>query len=284
MKLGYNTNGLAFHRPGDALRLLAETGYRSVAITVDHVWLDPYADDLTARLDHTAGRLAELNLDCVIETGARFLLNPRIKHEPTLLSPSPEERAVRVDFLCRCVDIAKTLKAGAVSFWSGILREDISVDAAMSRLTDGCRQVADYAASKDVLLAFEPEPGMFIESFDQFAELSQRIDTDRFGLTVDIGHVQCVEQRPIADYLREWSDRIFNIHIEDMCRGVHEHLRFGEGEIDFPPVVAALMEIGYTGGVHVELSRHSHMAPEVVRESYEFLSGLLDATLGGAVG
>ncbi|MGW4149959.1 sugar phosphate isomerase/epimerase, partial [Streptomyces albogriseolus] len=28
--------------------------------------------------------------------------------------------------------------------------------------------------------------------------------------------------------------------IEDMRRGVHEHLPFGDGEIDFPPVLAAL--------------------------------------------
>jgi sugar phosphate isomerase/epimerase len=57
-----------------------------------------------------------------------------------------------------------------------------------------------------------------------------------------------------------------------MCRGVHEHLRFGEGEIDFRPVLRTLAEIGYTGCVNVELSRHSHMAPEVLRESFEFLA------------
>jgi sugar phosphate isomerase/epimerase len=60
-----------------------------------------------------------------------------------------------------------------------------------------------------------------------------------------------------------------------MRRGVHEHLRFGEGEIDFPPVFEALRQVGYTGGVHVELSRHSHMAPEALRESFEFLSRLV---------
>ena len=56
-----------------------------------------------------------------------------------------------------------------------------------------------------------------------------------------------------------------------MRRGVHEHLMFGEGEIDFGPVLAALREIGYEGGVHVELSRHSHDAVETARRALRYL-------------
>ena len=48
-----------------------------------------------------------------------------------------------------------------------------------------------------------------------------------------------------------------------MRRGVHEHLEFGTGEIDFPPVLRALDEVGYRGLVAVELPRHSHAAPDV---------------------
>jgi L-ribulose-5-phosphate 3-epimerase len=36
-----------------------------------------------------------------------------------------------------------------------------------------------------------------------------------------------------------------------MRRGVHEHLMFGEGEIDFPPILQALAEIGYQNGICV---------------------------------
>jgi sugar phosphate isomerase/epimerase len=271
MKLGYNTNGLAFHRWTDALELLAEVGYESVAITLDHHCLDPYAAGLAAEVQRMRTLLERLKLASIIETGARFLLDPRVKHEPTLLSPTSEERARRIDFLKRSIDIAGDLGSDAVSFWSGILRERIPAERALERLAAGCAEVIDYASRKNVRLAFEPEPGMFIESLADFRRLLKRVDGAIFGLTVDIGHVQCVETASIADCLREWGDRLFNVHIEDMCRGVHEHLRFGEGEIDFPPVFAALKEIGYQGGLYVELSRHSHMAPEVVRESYDFL-------------
>lgn len=271
MNFGYNTNGLPHHRWQDAIELIAETGYRSVALTVDHHCLNPFDSHWLQEAQELRDLLQRCELSCVVETGARFLLNPRVKHEPTLLSPNPRDRAKRAEFLQRCIDVAVLLQAGAVSFWSGVQRDDVPRDAAMQRLAAECRTIADFARKQNVDLAFEPEPGMFIETFADFAELQDRVAAANFGLTIDVGHVHCVEQGEIADHLRQWADRLFNVHIEDMRRGVHEHLRFGDGEIDFPPVLAALREIGYSGGVHVELSRHGHMAPEVLRESYEFL-------------
>lgn len=275
MRLGYNTNGLTGHRWPQALELMHEIGYQSVAITVDHHCLDPYSPDLPAEIARMREALSEYDMISCVETGARFLLDPRHKHEPTLVSSSPERRAVRVDFLKRCIDIASELGSDAVSFWAGIVRDQASRDEVFQRLAEGVRDVLDYAVTRDVRLAFEPEPGMFIQTFDDYRELLAHVDAPGFGLCVDIGHVHCLEPRPIADYLLEWRDRIFTIHIEDMCRGVHDHLRFGEGSIEFAPVIAALKAIGYQGGINVELSRHSHVAPEVLRESIEFLAPLI---------
>ncbi|QDT94953.1 sugar phosphate isomerase/epimerase family protein [Gimesia aquarii] len=276
MKLGYNTNGLAFHRWDDAIRLIAETGYESVAITVDHYTLNPFAADLPEQLQEMQTLLKQYQLSSVIETGARFLLNPRAKHEPTLLSAAPEERARRIDFLKRCIDQAAFLKSDAVSFWAGQLKEKISREAALGLLAEGCQEVIEYAAKKQVRLAFEPEPGMLIETLNDFKELTRLVDHECFGLTVDIGHLQCMGETPISQHLNPWADRIFNIHIEDMIFGIHDHLRFGEGEIDFVDVVSGLRDINYTGGIQVELSRHSYIAPDVVKESFCFLRNLLE--------
>jgi L-ribulose-5-phosphate 3-epimerase len=271
MRLGYNTNGLTCHRWPEALELLAETGYESVAITLDHDCLDPFAPGLAAEVARMRSLLSRLGLESVIETGARFLLDPRQKHEPTLVSPDPGHRARRVEFLKRSIDIARDLGSQCVSFWSGVVRDGALFDSALERLVAGCDEVAEYATRRSMRLAFEPEPGMLISTFADYERLEARVRAPHFGLTIDIGHVHCVEDGPIADFVRAWGPRIFNIHIEDMRKGVHEHLFFGEGEIDFPPVLAALEQVGYTGGLHVELSRHGHMAPEVVRAAYEFL-------------
>ena len=42
MFLGYNTNDLVHHDLFDAVELLAEIGYRGVAITIDHNALPPH--------------------------------------------------------------------------------------------------------------------------------------------------------------------------------------------------------------------------------------------------
>ena len=51
MRLGYNTNGFAHHNLVQAIDFLAEVGFRSVAITLDHGALNPYANDLAAEIE-----------------------------------------------------------------------------------------------------------------------------------------------------------------------------------------------------------------------------------------
>ncbi len=149
-------------------------------------------------------------------------------------------------------------------------------EVAFSRLIEGLRPVLEYAEANDVTLGFEPEPGMFIDTFARFAELDARLDHPRLQLTVDIGHVHCLEPGPIGGYIRDWAARIVNVHVEDMKRGVHDHLMFGEGTVDFADALGALRDVGYQGGLHVELSRHSHMAVEAVRRSAIFLRPFVD--------
>jgi sugar phosphate isomerase/epimerase len=267
---GYNTSGFAHHRLEDALAILYELGYRSVALTLDLHTLDPFDRDTPRQLDMVRALLEQFKLRSVIETGARFLLNPRRKHQPTLLSASDNGRRQRLDFLCRAVDIAKALGSDAVSFWSGSPLDDPGDDVLLARLSEGCRRLLEHAARQGVTLAFEPEPGMFIDTMASFARLDEQVRHPAFGLTIDVGHLHCLGE-DIPSSLERWGPRLKNIHIEDMRKGVHDHLMFGEGEMDFRSLLATLIRIGYQGGVHVELSRHSYDAVETARQSLQFL-------------
>ncbi len=283
MNLGYNTNGLAHHDLLDAIELLAEIGYRGVAITLDHRALNPYDEQFAEQLEKVAAALEDHELRCVIESGARYLLDPRTKHEPTLVTADPNARGRRVDFLSRGIDIAARLNADCVSLWSGVVRDGAGEREAFSRLVGGLIDVLDHAERKNVVLAFEPEPGMLIDTLSRYDDLvgelsGQGVETSRLRLTIDIGHLYCQGEVPIDQHIFSRKERLANVHIEDMRSRVHEHLMFGEGEIDFPPVIATLAKIGYAGLVSVELSRHSHEGPEAARRAYNFLRPIMQVS------
>jgi sugar phosphate isomerase/epimerase len=267
---GYNTNGFAHHRLEDALVILAELGYRSAALTLDHHALDPFDPDLPGQLARVKGLLGRLGLRSVVETGARFLLDPRRRHQPTLVGPQIHN-GPRMDFLKKAIDIAAELGSDAVSFWSGATDEDLGAQIKWNRLVRCCKALCQHAQRRGVRLAFEPEPGMFVDTLERFTTLIRRVNHPLLGLTLDVGHLHCQGEVPIGEHVRAWRDRLWNVHIEDMRRGVHDHLMFGEGEMDFAEVLGALRQAGYSGGVHVELSRHSHDAVETARRALAFL-------------
>ena len=108
-------------------------------------------------------------------------------------------------------------------------------EAVLERLTESLASVLRHATDSGVTLGFEPEPGMFIDTLKSFHRLLQWIDAPHLQLTLDVGHLRCQGELPIADYIARWGPRIVNVHIEDMRAGVHEHLMFGEGEMRFRP-------------------------------------------------
>ena len=275
MFLGYNTNGFAHHDLVAALDILAELRYRGVALTLDVHHLNPLEHDLPGRTAALRERVETYDFRFAIETGARYLLDSRHKHQPTLLTAELVGRQFRSDFLRACVKVAAQLRADCVSFWSGTPTDNASPSELMDRLAEGCTRLADFAASKNVRLAFEPEPGMFIDTMDKFAELHQKVNHPAFGLTVDVGHLVCNGELPVSKFLAQWKHVLWNVHIEDMRRGVHDHLMFGEGEVDFADVFSGLRAANYTGGVYVELSRHSYDAVNTARKAKEFLTPLL---------
>jgi sugar phosphate isomerase/epimerase len=125
-------------------------------------------------------------------------------------------------------------------------------------------------------LGFEPEPGMAIDTLARYGQLFERLGRpDHLRLTVDIGHMECMGERPMADVLRPWADRVVNVHIDDMLACRHEHLPLGAGDVDFPPILAALAAGGYAGGLHIELPRQAHRWVEVATQSAAFLTPLL---------
>lgn len=269
LRFGYVTNGLSGHRLDDAIALVSDAGYDGIALTLDHHHLDPFAPDLAGRVAAFARATAREGLAVVIETGAGFLLDPRRRHRPTLMC---DDSGRRLDLLLRAIDIAAEVGAEVVSCWSGACPPGLAPDEARRRLTSGCETLLAHAEARSITLGLEPEPGMLIETIADAEALREQLDRHiRLGITLDVGHCTCVEPEPVDACIARAASWLVNAHIEDMRRGVHEHLDFGEGDVEFPRALAALDAASYTGLVSVELSRHSHAAHETVPRSLAFL-------------
>lgn len=277
MHLGYNTNGFPHHRIEDTLAILAEIGYESVALTLEHDHLSPPTPaGVSSTVALLKPLLVQTGFRVTIETGARFMLDPRRKHQPTLVSASVDDRRRRIEFLKAAIDIAAELSADSVSLWSGTPDDEAAPNELFDRLTHALSIVLDHARTRDVRLSFEPEPGMFIDTMASHERLVAAVSHPLLGLTLDVGHIHCLGDGNLADHVRQWKDRLWNVHLEDMRYGRHEHMMFGEGEIDFQAVTRTLKEADYAGPVHVELSRHGHDAVNIARRSYEFLRPMFD--------
>ena len=272
LRLGYGTNGLTDLRLDDALALLADLGYDGVGLTLDHMHLDPFAPQLAARTRRVRQRLDALGLGVTVETGARYVLDPRRKHGPSLLDEEKDGRWARVRLLIRAVRVAADLGAHAVHLFSGTLPDGVDPDTGYTRLADTLAPVLEAAEEAGLPLAVEPEPGHLLADLAGFNRLRTELgDPDGLGLTLDIGHCQCLEPLPPQECVRQAAPWLRHVQIEDMRRGVHEHLPFGHGEIDFPPVLRALENSGYQGLTVVELPRHSHAGPALAAQSLDFL-------------
>ena len=267
LRFAYNTNGCGSHRLDDAIELMAESGYRGVALTLDHHHFDPFVADWQARAQALRARFDVLGFGSVIETGARFLLDPRAKHEPTLVTASREGRRARIAFLERAIDIAAILGSEAVSFWAGVPKPGVDRGEARRWLVEGLHEIAAYGERRGVVVAFEPEPGMLIETAAEWKALG----VPNLKLALDTGH--CVVTRDIepAEAVRRYAPDLGTVSLEDMKRGIHLHLPFGEGDMDVPSVLDALEQVRFSGLVCVELSRESPQADRAIPASIEWL-------------
>ena len=276
LRFAYNTNGMTHHRLDDALTLLADCGYDGVALTLDHHHLDPFAPTVLDDAAALRSRLDELGLEVMLETGARYLLDPRAKHEPTFVTADEAGRARRAEFLERAVDLAAVLRAETVSFWAGVPKQGVDRDEAWSWLVEGVARVARHAAAAGVEISFEPEPGMLVEHAEQWERLRDAVaagspDASPLKLALDSGHCLVAGDLSPEQAVRRHASDLGTVAVEDMRKGVHEHLVWGEGDMDVPAVLRALQDVGYDRLVTVELSRDSHRAHDLVPRTIDYL-------------
>jgi sugar phosphate isomerase/epimerase len=256
MKLAFSTNAyLRFSFP-EAVRRLAKIGYPGIEIMADvpHAWpaflLDEQKQAIRKAL--ADNRLAISNINA-------FMMNAindarqRYWH-PSWIEPDRHYRQVRIDHTTRALTLAKELGSPCITTEpGGPVEPGSSWQAALKLFVEELKPVAEHAEKEGVLLLIEPEPGLLIETADQFEEFMKQVKSPAIGLNFDIGHFYCVgdEPAPTVQRLKKYTR---HYHLEDIAATrVHHHLIPGEGAIDFAATLQAIRASGYDGWITIEL-------------------------------
>jgi sugar phosphate isomerase/epimerase len=256
MRLAFSTNAYLKFSFAEAVRRLAGIGYAGVEVMADvpHAWpaclLEEQKETIRRSLaDH---RLAISNVNAFMMNA---ISDPRQRYwHPSWIESDRHYRQIRIDHTRRSLTLARELGAPCITTEpGGPVEPGASWSAALELFVEGLKPVAEHAEREGVLLLIEPEPGLLIETADQFLELMQHLDSPAVGLNFDIGHFYCVGDEP-APTVHRLAPYIRHFHLEDIAATrVHHHLIPGEGAIDFAATFRAVQAIGYDGWITIEL-------------------------------
>ncbi len=283
MKLAFSTNAYLNFSFAEAVRRLATIGYRGVEVMADvpHAWpafllpeqKQAIRDEL-ARHDLAIANVNAFMMHAVNDHRQRYW-------HPSWIEPDTHYRRVRIDHTKRALTLARELGAACITTEpGGPVEPGASWSAALRLFVEELKPVAEHAEKEGVLLLVEPEPGLLIETAEQFEEFMRHIDSPAVALNFDIGHMYCVGEDPAAA-LRRLARFVRHIHLEDIAATrVHQHLVPGEGAIDFAAVLRAVRDIGYNGWVTVELYPYIDDPDTAARTAFERVRALAEQ-IGG---
>jgi sugar phosphate isomerase/epimerase len=279
MRLAFSTNAYLHYSFPEAARRLAAIGYAGLEIMADvpHAWPAYLLEEQkqTIRDALSRNKLAISNVNSFMMHAVN---DPRQKYwHPSWIEPDRHYRQIRIDHTRRALTLARELGAPCITTEpGGPVEPGASWQAALELFVEMIKPVADHAEKEKVLLLVEPEPGLLIETAEQFLEFMQHIDSPAVGMNFDVGHSYCVGDDPAMTIPRV-AKYIKHFHLEDIAATrVHQHLIPGEGAIDFPSTLRAIRALDYKGWITVELYPYAENPDEAATLAYRRVTELLN--------
>jgi hydroxypyruvate isomerase len=139
------------------------------------------------------------------------------------------------------------------------MREDIPDDVGAKNCVEGYKKIVDHADKKGVTICLEMlnsrydksmigHPGYQGDHTDYCIDIIKRVGSERLKLLFDIYHVQIMDGDVITR-IRQHKQYIGHVHTAG-CPGRGE--LDSKQEINYPPILEALLDVGYKGYVGQE--------------------------------
>jgi len=129
--------------------------------------------------------------------------------------------------------------------------EGFDFDAVWEKFVETVRKATAMAKACGIRFSMENHTHTLIPDAMAFRMLWDRIRDPALGMNLDIGWIQLQrEYPPLAVY--QAGERLMNVHIRDIDGVGLRFVGIGEGVMDFPGVIKALKDIGYSGYLTIE--------------------------------
>ncbi len=279
MKLAFSTNAYMRFPFEDAARRIASLGYEGLELMADvpHAWPCGLLEG-PKRAISEAMRTSGLQFSNV----NAFMMNAINDYRqpywyPSFIEPDEGYRRVRIDHTRRALDLCKELGAPHITTEpGGPLAPGQSWEDGARLFVEALKPLADHAHKLGVMLLIEPEPGLLVETTDQYLEIAGRLNAPSIGLNFDIGHAYCVRE-DIPRQIERLAGQIRHFHVEDIAESrEHHHLVPGTGAIPFGPIFEAIRKVGYDGWITVELYPFVDDPDSAARAAREVLRPLVE--------
>ncbi|MFC5403337.1 sugar phosphate isomerase/epimerase family protein [Cohnella soli] len=186
-----------------------------------------------------------------------------------LVTDDDAEFEAEIERLKGEVDIARALGVKLMRH-DAASHSDTSMSHFMRRLpklAEGCRRVADYAASFGITTSVENH-GFFLQASDRVLALVDAVGRPNFKTTIDIGNFMCADENSVAAvkknigfasmihmkdfYLRPASLNLGEGWYKTMAGNYVRGAIVGHGDIDIPEVLRIVRNSGYDGYISLE--------------------------------
>ena len=206
MKFSFSSNAFRKYSLSEAADAISDAGYTGIEIMCDtpHAYPpDISAADISAIKNKLTGKglsIANLNafMLCAIDDF----------HHPSWIEKDKDYRELRIRHTLDCIDLAAKLGVSTISTEPGGPVNGMPRETALEIFMEGLSRVVPYAIEKGVVILIEPEPGLLIETSDQFVSFIDQFGHKGMGLNFDVGHFYCVGEDPAAK-IKELKDYIF---------------------------------------------------------------------------
>ena len=182
----------------------------------------------------------------------------------------------RYEYVKRIIRIGGEIASPVIIVTGGMDGKSPERDTLYAKQVQRTRELCKIAAGNGVTLAVEFEPNFVVGTTKQTLKLLEDVDSESLRINLDIGHVFLADPDPM-EAIASCRGLMIHAHIENMAKGVHNHIVPYEGDMDLREYFRQMQAIGFDGFASIDLYQYDYEA--VAERSIRFIRDTWESLL-----